>query len=53
MKQKPTNDKLKGIGVEITEGVRKRLKVYVAAHDLKIKAVVNAALDEYLKKKNA
>ena len=38
----------------VLEGeIRRRLKVYVAEHDLKQKAVFNAALDEYLKKRGA
>lgn len=51
MKQKSPaaqDDDAKEINVELTGEIRRRLRVYVAMHDLKIKAVVNAALDKYL-----
>lgn len=41
------------MNVEVDASIRKRLRVYVAQQDVKIKAVVNAALDEYLKKRGA
>lgn len=43
----------KNVGVEILEPIRRRLKLYVAAHDKKIKAVVNEAIDDYLKRRGA
>jgi hypothetical protein len=33
--------------------LRQRLRLYVARSDLKIKAILNEALDEYLKKRGA
>lgn len=33
--------------------IRQRLRLYVAKSDLKIKAIFNEALDEYLKKRGA
>lgn len=42
------DDEAKEINVELAGPIRRRLKVYVATHDLKIKDVVNAALDRYL-----
>jgi len=41
------------LNVEVDGAIRRRLRVYVAQADTKIKAVVNAALDEYLKKRGA
>lgn len=43
----------RNMGIEILETVRKRLRRYATDNDLKIKAVVNDALDEYLKKRGA
>lgn len=41
----------RNMGIEILETVRKRLRRYATDNDLKIKAVVNDAIDEYLKKR--
>ena len=41
------------IGVELSEALRRRLKAYTGANDVKIKDVVSAAIDEYLKKRGA
>jgi len=41
------------VAVVLEGGIRKRLKVYVAGQDRKLKAVINEALDEYLRKRGA
>ncbi len=46
-------EKTINIGVELRESVRRRLKLYAAKEDVKQKAVVNEAIDEYLKKRGA
>ena len=51
--RKPPVEATKTIAVDLRESVRKRLRIYAAAHDVKIKTVVNEALDEYLKKRGA
>ena len=52
MKKQQADEKT--VGVDLTGAIRKRLRLYVAAHEgLTKKAVVNAALDEYLKKRGA
>lgn len=43
----------KDLNVEIDGEIRRRLRIYVASEDTTIKAVVNAALDDYLKKRGA
>jgi hypothetical protein len=43
----------KNVGVEIADPIRKRLRMYVAASERTIKAVVNEAIDEYLRKRGA
>ncbi len=52
--KKPVPAETKTMAVEIDGALRRRLRIYIAAHDeLTIKAVVNAALDEYLRKRSA
>lgn len=51
--KKPADKGTRTMAVELTAQIRRRLKVYVAANDLRIKTVVNDALDEYLKKRSA
>jgi hypothetical protein len=43
----------RNMGIEVLETIRKRLRRYATDNDLKIKVVVNEAIDEYLKKRGA
>lgn len=43
----------KKVNVELEGEIRRRLKVYVAQRDMKIKDAFNEALDEYLSKRGA
>lgn len=51
--KRPPAPETRTVAVEIEGGIRKRLRMYVAAHEVTIKAVVNEALDEYLGKRGA
>lgn len=51
--RKTARAEAKDVNVEVDGGIRKRLRVFVAEQDTTIKAVVNAALDEFLKKRGA
>jgi hypothetical protein len=41
------------VNVELDGETRRRLKVYVASNDRKLRDVINEALEEYLRKRNA
>jgi hypothetical protein len=43
----------KKMAVEVDAELRQRLRVYAAQQDVKIRAVLSSALDEYLKKRGA
>lgn len=52
--KKATAWETKTVAVEVLGSIRKRLKAYIGAHEkLSVKAVVNEALDEYLRKRGA
>lgn len=49
----PPRPQTKDLNVELDGEIRRRLRIYVAKEEATIKAVVTAALDEYLTKRGA
>ena len=43
----------KKMAVDVEPQLRQRLRVFAAQQDVRIKAILGAALDEYLKKRGA
>ncbi|WP_328974003.1 hypothetical protein [Streptomyces sp. NBC_00239] len=51
--QAPEAEERTNFSARVRVSVRKRAKLYAAGHDVSLQDLVDAALDEYLSKRNA
>jgi predicted HicB family RNase H-like nuclease len=51
--QAPEAEERTNFSARVRVSVRKRAKLYAAGHDVSLQDLVDAALDEYLRKRNA
>lgn len=51
--QTPESEERTNFSARVRVSVRKRAKLYAAGHDVSLQDLVDAALDEYLSKRNA
>ncbi|MFF1399405.1 hypothetical protein ACFVZD_37105 [Streptomyces sp. NPDC058287] len=49
----PESEERANFSARVRVSVRKRAKLYAAGHDVSLQDLVDAALDEYLRKRNA